>query len=183
MLGESNEIEKIIDKYDVVIGIGRCILEAIAMKKIAILSGIEKLKGIITPENIEKISLRNFVGRELQDADILSIVNELNELNPENINNIITRNYDIIKKDLNINEKISYIEQTKTLESFSIILQSYVDSTNILLKELDEEKRKGKEIWDAKIWLEEQLNIRTQEKEELLKENIDLKEKKGFFKR
>ena len=181
IIGQTNEIEKIIDQYDAIIGIGRCILEAITMKKIAVLSGIEKLKGIITPNNIDKILLRNFVGRELEDKDLNDIVEELNNLNIQEIKRITEENYEKVKNNLDIKEKISFIdEKTNTIDTDKII-NYYIKTTNQLLIELDECKRKSKEIWDAKLWLEGQLNMEKQEKEALLEEKESLKRKKKKF--
>lgn len=174
LVGETNEIETVIDKYDAVLGIGRCILEGIAMNKITILSGIDNLKGIVNTDNIDKIMHRNFVGRELEDVEIKKVAEELNMLNETEIDRITSNNYKKIEENLNIKTKMSFVEQQDILENNHII-QEFVEAINFLINEIDNEKRISKEIWDAKQWLVGQVEIEQKEKMELIKEINNLK--------
>ena len=47
MLGARNDIAHIISQNDIVVSLDRCILEAITMKKLAIISGYDSMKELI----------------------------------------------------------------------------------------------------------------------------------------
>lgn len=159
IVGATNNIKDAIEKYDVVIGIGRCILEAIAMKKIAILSGIENMKGIITPKNIDKIILKNFVGRELPDTEIKKVINQLNKLNQKEMQKIISENYNKVIKELNIHERVYYAKDDTTDYNIKDILEYWIKGTNYLFEKLQLKEKENNEIWEAKTWIENQYNI------------------------
>lgn len=173
IVGATNNIKDAIDKYDVVIGIGRCILEGIAMKKIAILSGIENIKGVITPNNIDKIVLKNFVGRELPDIEIKKVVNQLNKLNQKEIEKIVNENYNRVFKELNINEKVYYAKDEITDYNIKDILEYWMKGTNYLFEKLKIKEKENNEIWEAKSWLEKQYNIQKELIEKINEETND----------
>ena len=56
MLGARNDIKNIMEQNGIILGIARCMQEAIAMKRIAIITGNDDFQGIITSDNIEKFS-------------------------------------------------------------------------------------------------------------------------------
>lgn len=60
MLGARNDIRDIMEQNGIILGIARCAQEAIAMKRIAIITGNEDFQGIITDDNIEKFSYTIF---------------------------------------------------------------------------------------------------------------------------
>lgn len=62
-IGGKSDVNNYIDMADIVIGVGRVILEAIAMGKFAICIGEEKYPGIVDRSKFEKISKVNFTDR------------------------------------------------------------------------------------------------------------------------
>jgi len=100
MVGKTNNVLKYIKDCDIVIGLGRCILEAISMKRIAVISGYSEIKDIITPENIENFLRENFSGRDAESVTFDEIVNKIENLNKEKIKQITTLNYDFAYKNL-----------------------------------------------------------------------------------
>jgi glycosyltransferase involved in cell wall biosynthesis len=94
------EVEEIIKDVDVVIGMGRSVLEGLAMGKLGICHGRWGTGGVINPENITQIREFNFSGRN--SKSILSTPQELIEqidryYTQKNVDEV----YKIIKKDHN----------------------------------------------------------------------------------
>ena len=96
--GVSTDILKDMNDYDIVIGLDRCILEAIAMKKISIIIGYKELKGIITLNNIEEASIENFSGNNLLIKSKEQIIEELINYTDDEIEKIVEENYRFTKK-------------------------------------------------------------------------------------
>ncbi len=104
LLGAKNNISKLLENYDIVLGLDRTILEALAMKKIAVVIGYENPKGIITIDNIDIAAKNGFSGEGLKDKKIEEIALELdkNKIDKD-------KNYEYVKNNLNIMKNI-YIE-------------------------------------------------------------------------
>lgn len=106
-VGARNDVKDLIDKNDIVLGVDRVILEALAMKKIAIVIGYNEPKEIITKDNIEIASNEGFCGESLKSTNIEDLSKIIKE---ENID--VEENYKYIKENLNI-EKNIYLEESK----------------------------------------------------------------------
>lgn len=59
------------------------------MKKIAIIIGYNKLKGIVDNTNIEEVIKENFSGYNLQDKSFDEVINQLYHINKFDIKNIV----------------------------------------------------------------------------------------------
>ena len=90
-----------IQKADVVLGVDRCILEAIASKKPAIVCGYNRNTILITPQNIKDAIKENFTGINLNDDK-----DELFKYNENELLDIINQNYDYASKKLGIENSI-----------------------------------------------------------------------------
>ena len=101
-----------INNYDAVLGMGRCILEAIAVKKLPILISYNDYIGLIdvstTP--MEKLSYSNFSGRGIEKADMDNDLDFIMNLNSADINKIITANYAYLEKYNNLDTMIENIQ-------------------------------------------------------------------------
>ena len=60
---QTYEVDEILQDVDVVFGMGRSILEGVAMGRLAVCHGRWGTGGVITPENYEEIRAKNFSGR------------------------------------------------------------------------------------------------------------------------
>ena len=175
--GQTSDVFKYLDKCDVLIGIGRCILESIATKRIAILSAVDELKSIITPDIISNAIDCNFNGRaavnddgvmipEMESQTIDSLVEKLNKLSTQEIEVIVENNYDEIYKKLNIDNN-SYVYEDKFDSSNYDELRLYfigfiykyikeIETINTAIDELNDEiKMKNNEleaIYNSRIW-------------------------------
>lgn len=104
-VGARNDVKDIIDENDVVLGLDRVILEALAMKKIAVLIGYDKPKQIITKNNIEIEANEGFCGASLASLSIHEIARKVK------IDNINTEeNYQYVKENLTIQKNIYLVE-------------------------------------------------------------------------
>lgn len=104
--GPSSNVLEYINNADIVLGLGRCILEAIAMKRLTIILGHKELKGIVTPDNVQSACQGNFAGDNLPTCTIESVIENLNNLDDETIKQIQEGNYYFGKE--NLNAKINY---------------------------------------------------------------------------
>ncbi len=143
-LGKRNDVMNIISKNDVVIGIDRCILEAIAMKKIAIISGYEEMKNIVMPEIIDKLAENNFSGENIEIKTIPEIIEIIEKLTKEKIDKIAEENYKYIYKNLNISNNIHFIDvifkQNLVINPQNLI-QSIMKIQNSYSKEIIEKEK------------------------------------------
>ena len=147
-LGQRNDVLEIISKHDVIIGLDRCILETIAMKKIAIVSGYKEMKNLVTPEIIQKLSESNFSGENIKIASIQEIVEKLEKLTKEEIKKIVEENYKYIYINLNISNNVKFIDNIKKTNveiNPKIMLQIIMDIQNNYSKEIEEKNELWKE--------------------------------------
>lgn len=136
-VGARNDVKDIIDENDVVLGVDRVILEALAMKKIAVLIGYDKPKQIITKNNIEIEANEGFCGASLASLSIHEIARKIK------IDNINTEeNYQYVKENLTIQKNIYLVEpEMQKYENVNLNIWKLIEKMQI-----------------EKITLEEKLN-------------------------
>ena len=183
LAGGTNEVAKEMEKYDVVMGMGRCIIEAIATKRIAIISSPKEIKFLVDKNNIYDSIEANFASNDLEARNIEDIIVQLQRLDSEKIEKITEENFNIALKELDISKNVYYIEaftpdenaEIKILELNNIQIetlkeheQESIKTYNMLL----EETKKQKEITDKTV------DNKAQEIEEL-KNTISQQEEKN----
>lgn len=168
-IGRSSEIAKEIANADIVLGLGRCIIEAMASQKICCIIGYDKIKPIIKKENIEQAMFENFSGRGLPDETIDSIVEQITEMKEEQLREIVYENYVFVKDKLDLEKNIYIADKNEKTNYKNIIIQLFEFIGKIQI-ERDTHKREKDEIWEGKLWLENQYNI---QKELLERKKID----------
>ena len=152
-LGARNNVLDIMLDNDIVIGLDRCILEAIATKRIAVISGYENITEIVTKDNIEVASGENFSGRGLKEKTVNEIVQELEQLKSKQIEKIVSTNFEYIYKNLNCEKNIYVLREAKKVNTDSKIWYSNIVK---LINEIVISKETNDKIWKAKLYLEEQ---------------------------
>ncbi len=186
ILGPRNDIPQIISKHDIVIALDRCILEAITMKKLAIISGYDTLKELVTQSNIEKASNENFGGENLNENTIEELIKQLQSLSKDEIKNIVEQNYKFAYENLNI-EKNVYILEEMDYKCIQIDIDNTIESIIKLQNMYDEQIHYTDKIYseckEAEKWYQDQIKIRDEQIEELRneKEKIEEKIKKSYF--
>ena len=164
-LGEQNDIIKYLKEADLLLGIDRCVLEAIAMKVPAVITGYEGIKGLVTKENIGLAIEENFSGDNMPTIDIDECANQIFEL--ENIRKeIIEENYKIATEKLDCYKNYINIPEDVTVNVDWIDLMEILKKCSDLIEEQSKDI-KAKYEWIQKI---------EKEKENLWKEKGKLQE-------
>lgn len=179
-IGASNNVRDIIDENDIVLGLDRVILEALAMKKIAVIIGYDSLKQVISMNNIEVEANEGFCGENLESTDIESLAEFLKK---ENIN--VEDNYNYVRDNLNIEKNIYLDEPVNTnytnanLKIFQLVQKLQNDKIELENKKNidNNEVKKLKEELEVKS--KEIENVR-EEKEKIYKELQSLYNSKRF---
>lgn len=178
ILGARNDVVDIIKENDVIIGLDRCILEAIALKKIAIISGYKKMKGMVTPDNIEIAAKENFSGENLNDVTIDDVIKALQNINIDDIQKFTYNNFEFSYKNLNIENNVYLLEDINK-ETINIDKKIYFENIDILLKMIKDEEEKTNKIYkdskEAQKYFESQIKNLEENMEFLNKENEKLK--------
>ena len=84
----TSNIEKAIDEADIVVGMGRSVLEGVAAGRLGIVHGRWGTGGVVCPENIEELKRYNFSGRNAKGKLMTAeeMINEIDKYyNKENI--------------------------------------------------------------------------------------------------
>lgn len=90
-----------IEKSDILLGVDRCMLEAVASKKPAVVCGYKGNVILITPKNIKDAIEENFTGINLNDDK-----DELFKYKEKDLLKIINENYDYVSKHLTITDSV-----------------------------------------------------------------------------
>lgn len=165
-LGASNDVMKIVEKSDVVCGVGRVILEALAMKKIAVLVSNQEPKQIITINNIKNEAEEGFCGLDLEPKSCEDLAKKIQETE---IN--VEENYNFVKENLDIKNNILIPNSSKVdyenanIEIWNLIqkLQNTIDTNENKIEEVALLKN---ELDKAKYEIEEYKNKYNGEKKE-----------------
>ena len=154
-VGARNNVKDIIDENDVVLGLDRVILEALAMKKIAILIGYDEPKQIITKNNIEIEANEGFCGASLESSSIQELARKIK------IDNINTEeNYQYVKENLTIQKNIYLVEpemqkyENANSEIWKLIVKMQIEKITLeekLNKKQESESNKQIEELQAKL--------------------------------
>ena len=164
--GACTNVKEIIDQNDIVLGVDRVILEAIAMKKIAVIIGYSKPKQIITKENIQLEADEGFCGESLQSTRVEELAKQIKEKNID-----VEENYNFVKENLDIKNNILISNSSKVdyknanIEIWNLI-QKLQNTINTNENKLDEASLIESELDKAKIEIEEYKNRYNNEKKE-----------------
>ena len=163
-LGAVNNVSDYMNECDIVIGVDRCILEAIAYKKVSIISGYNNLKGIVTNNNIKLALEENFSGNNLDEVSSQNILNQLQNID---INKVTEYNYKYIVNKLDINNQdftaIIKKNNYENLDLFFEIHSKFLDKYNESIR-LDKEKY---DIGQEKLELQKNISNLINDSEEL----------------
>lgn len=99
-LGRRSDVPKLLDEVDVLLGVDRCILEAVAMKKVAIISSYDGNLILLDNSNIELASEENFSGNNLTNQD--DVFARLESIDKKEYDKITKSNYEYVNKNYNI---------------------------------------------------------------------------------
>ena len=185
MLGPKNNIKEYLEKADLLLGVDRCILEAIAMKVPAVITGYEGIKGLVSKSNINKALEENFSGDNLKTITIDQCIKDIDKLK-EKKERIIEDNYaiareklDCYKNYINIpeNTKIDFnwVELFKILEQQENIIQEQSKDIKAKYEWIQKIEKDNKELYTKKGELEESVKKEKQlrEKNKKIKQELE----------
>lgn len=179
MLGERNDIAKIISENDIVIALGRCILEAIAMKRLALISGYEQLNEIIVPSNMKQAIEKNFNGEGLKEYNAEELTRKIRGLDANTIKSIVEQNYQYAYENLNASKNIYIIEEPekiKTEMDTESTMKSIIELENMYVSHVEYTDKLYKECKKTEEWYKEQMIKKEKELEQLKQEKENLEE-------
>lgn len=139
----SNMAEEL-EKADILLGVDRCMLEAVASKKPAIVCGYNKNTVMITPNNLKDAIVENFTGINLADDK-----DELFSYNEEELKDILEKNYKYVKEKLSITDCV-YLDITP-FDPTRINLNHILENINYYTKSLTSAKEETKKWYDCAI--------------------------------
>lgn len=193
--GQTNNVASYIEDSDIVVAIGRCILEAIAMKRIAVISGTENLKSVIDEKNIEDAIDANFNGRasrrenneiipEMKSSEVTELVETLMQMDCNRIKEIVNYNYNRVFERLNIKNN-SYCISDPIKQDYKNFLLDIFDLANknmrkdteideISMKKNMEIEQKNAEIKQKNLEIEQinnEKNLVISNQEKIINEN------------
>jgi len=127
LAGSTNEVAREMEKYDVVIAMGRCIIEAMATKRLAIVTSPNELKFLIDSTNIYDAIEGNFASNDLHSQPLNRIITQLKNLNTEQIRKITEENYQVALKELNMTTNVYCIEEIDIDTNYEMELIELMD--------------------------------------------------------
>lgn len=172
LLGQRNDVMELIAENDIVLGLDRCILETITMKKLAILSGYDDIKGVLTPDIIEKASDDNFSGRNLENHTVLEVIQQIENMDEETIKNIIEQNFQFAYNNLNVKNNyfaIDNVDGKKTYLNSTDLLMSIMSLQNEYAENIEYTDSVYKECKEAEKWFQNKIDY--------LEKELEIKEK------
>lgn len=164
-LGEQNDIIKYLKQADLLLGIDRCILEAISMKVPAVITGYDGIKGLVTKDNIDLAIEENFSGDNMPTIDINDCVNQIFELENnrkeviEEIYKIALEKLDCYKNYINIPEdskvEFDWIDLMNILKKCSDLIEEQSKDIKAKYEWIQKIEKENKDLWEEKQKLEE----------------------------
>ena len=148
-LGNISNVKEVMEKQDLIIAVDRCILEALCLGKLAVISGYHNMKGLVTTKNINTCIKENFCGASLETENISKVANTLIKLKKEDISKITNNNLQIVRNKLDVNKNIFYLKNTKVNYNIQEYVKDIYELTEILGKSQIEYYNKAEEIWKA----------------------------------
>ena len=174
-VGQQKNVIKLINESDIVLGLDRVLLEAIAMNRIAVNIGYDKPKEIIDIKNIEIEAEEGFCGKNLKDTEPMELAKKIKTTDIDT-----SQDYNFVREKLNIIDNI-YIREPQKVDYergiFSLFKMIYK-----LEEEVNNDSVKGEELKQKVIELEEKLNKKNDELNNTQKQyNETYKELKNVY--
>lgn len=125
-LGYKNDLKELYGLTDIVVGMGRVILEGLSYGKISILSGYEGVVGVVTPQNYDSFKSSNFSGRGLilcEDLQQLRRdIHALTSADLAHLQSLVSQEFNARTSWTNIIRETSYIKEKNIFKDFFSIL-------------------------------------------------------------
>lgn len=180
--GEQTDIIKYLAEADLLLGVDRCALEAIAMKLPVVITGYDGIKGVLTKENINLALEENFSGNNMQTISLEDCVEQILKLQ-ENKKEIIEDNYKIatekldcyknyINMDSNAKINFDWIELFKLIENKENEIQEQSKDIKAKYEWIQKIEEENKQLWNDKGELQ-QVIAEYEEKNKSLEKELE----------
>ena len=180
--GEQTEIVKYLKDADLLLGVDRCALEAIAMKVPVVITGYNGIKGVLTEENIDLAIQENFSGDNMPTISLEDCVEQILKLQ-ENKKEIIEDNYKIatekldcyknyINMDSNAKINFDWIELFKLIENKEHEIQDQSKDIKAKYEWIQKIEEENKQLWNDKGELQ-QVIAEYEEKNKSLEKELE----------
>lgn len=162
-IGEVANVRPYIEKSDVLLGVDRCMLEAVACKKPAIICGYKENINLITPSNMEDVVAANFSGINLGSNE-----DEIFKYSEKELISIIEENYKYVSKHLSIKNSVFLdVEKPSTKD---LNLNEIIDTTNLYISKIKELEQETKRLFEENQELYSEIEINSKS---ILKKTIN----------
>lgn len=140
--GAVSDMAPEIAKADILLGVDRCMLEAVASKKISVICGYKENTVFVTPDKLPDAIVENFTGINLKDD-----VDELFKYSKEDLEKILEENYQYVKKELAITDSV-FLDIEDFVGPSESLLDMITNTNDYLQRIYDLEQEKEKLIRD-----------------------------------
>lgn len=115
LLGKQTDVIKYIKEADLLLGVDRCAIEAIAMKVPIIITGYDGIKGLVKKENINTAMEENFSGLNMPTINSEECIRDILYLK-ENKKKIVEELYEFAKENLNCYNNYINIPENQSID-------------------------------------------------------------------
>lgn len=155
--GSTTNTKDAILKCDAVIGMGRCVLEAVALKKLVILTNYTNNVELLD-NNISTYIDSNFVCNEDKCLDNTSVIEKLLKLDNNEIKNIIDNYYIVAKERLSVEDNIDKTMCDTAEFNYDIDYKDCIikllNINNKLGSKLEKTENVSNELWVYKLTID-----------------------------
>ena len=160
IVGNISNVKEVMEEHDLVIAVDRCILEALSLGRLAVISGYDEMKNLVTKRNIDSCISENFCGINQQNRVIEKVANELMKLDKKKIETITQENLNIIRKKLDIYQNVFFLDDKYIHYDYEEYINDLFEISEIIGKAEIEYYNKSEEIWKTYKNYEKSINRR-----------------------
>lgn len=146
-LGEQTDIAKYLKEADLLLGVDRCALEAIAMKVPVVITGYNGIKGVLTKENMDIAIEENFSGDNMPTISLETCTEQILKMQT-NRKQVIEDNYKIAT------EKLDCFKNYINIEDNTVINFDWIDLFKIIKEKEDFIHEQSKDIKAKYEWIQ-----------------------------
>ena len=151
--GKTTDVFNIMKDYGIIIAADRCVLEALALNRITILSSYEGNLDLVKKNNIEELSHDNFSGHKMKNNE--NLLDVIHSLTKKQIEEIINENQKYINKNHNI--KINILDENLKY-NLKEEIEPLFSGLEYFTKKLIEEQQISKKLWEENQSLYQEIN-------------------------
>lgn len=147
LAGEQTDVNKYLAEADLLLGVDRCALEAIAMKVPVVITGYDGIKGTITNENMNLALEENFSGNNMPTISLETCMEQILRLQ-ENRKEVIEDNYKIAT------EKLDCYKNYINMDSDAKINFDWIELFNLIEEKEKQIQDQSKDIKAKYDWIQ-----------------------------